>query len=152
MAVYALLGRSHLDDFIHVEDLLLLDVAINGYLPGACFEILGEAGGLVLIGRKFVVIVVVGDIFKWGNFLGGGEWTFLESWYGGQSRAAVSPHYRGRYQVADAKAGDGRRTGNCYACEEFSAVQIDSLGRDFGPFDVGSFFYKHKTTLFKVRL
>ena len=63
MPIDALFRRGHLDDRVHVEHLLLLDLAVDGDRPRTRLEILGQPGGLVLVGRKFVVVVVVGDVF-----------------------------------------------------------------------------------------
>ena len=68
MAVDALLRRGHLDDRVHIEHLFLLYLAIDGDGPGTGLEILGQTGGLVFVGGKFVVVVVVGDVFVGRDF------------------------------------------------------------------------------------
>ena len=79
MAIDALFRNSHFYDRIYVQHLLFLDVAVYGHSPRAGFEILGQLGGFVFVGRKFVEVVVVGDILVGRFFFGGTERAFLET-------------------------------------------------------------------------
>ena len=73
MAVNALLRRRHFDDRVDVESLFFLDRAVDGHRPRAGFEIFRQLRRLVFVGRKFVIVVVIGHVFIGRDGFGGAE-------------------------------------------------------------------------------
>ena len=127
MAVDALFGRGHFHDGVDVEHLLFLDVAVDGHRPGTGLEILGQVGGLVLVGGEFVEVVVVGDVLVGRFFFGGAERAFLEAVNFGVGLGGE----RGVGKIAEGDTGDGGRAGDRCAGEKVAAVQISSLRSNF---------------------
>ncbi len=130
MTVDALFGSSHLDDRVDVEHLLFIDVAVDGYRPGAGLEILCQTGRLVFVGGEFVEIVVVGDILV-GRFLfRRAEGAFLEAinlgvGAGGERRSDQIA------KITEGHTGNGSRAGDRCAGEEIAPVQIGRFGSNF---------------------
>jgi hypothetical protein len=127
MAVDALLGRSHLDDGVDVEFLLLVDQAVDFDFPGAGAEFLGELGGTVFVGREFVVVVVGGDVFVGSDRFGGAERALLDA----VDFVSRERHRGRRDEFAQACAGGGCGSGERCAGQKLAAVQIQSAGSDF---------------------
>ena len=146
MAIDALFRRGHLDDGVHIEHLLLLDVAVDGDGPGTRLEILCQAGRLVLVGGKFVVVVVVGDVFVGRDRFGGGEWTLLDA----VNLGVGLRHRRGRSYFAQAHSRRHRRCARQRrACQKLSPVQVQALRGDLGRWNVGRFLDQHEGKLLK---
>ena len=79
MTVNAFLRRGPFNNRIHVHNLLLGNQAVNRYGPGTSFEIFCQASRSVLVGRKLVIIVVVGYVLVWCDLLCCGERTLLNA-------------------------------------------------------------------------
>jgi hypothetical protein len=79
MTVDALLGRSHLENGVDVEFLLLLHLAVDLDLPWPCAEILRQLSRFVFFSAELVVVVVVGYVFIRSDSLGGAEGALLNS-------------------------------------------------------------------------
>src|SRR5580704_8380373 len=126
MTIDALLGRSHLDDLVHIEFLLLVDQAVDLHLPRTRAEVLRQFGGLFLFGRELVVVVVVGHVFVGRDGLGGAERTLLDA------VNLVSRENCGSRVNCFAKsnARGSSSSGNCSAGQKFAPVKVQALGSD----------------------
>ncbi len=139
MTVDALLGWGHLEDGVDIQFLFFFDLAIDLNFPGARAEFLGEFGGFVFLRRKFVVVVVVGDVFIGSNGLGGAERALLDAVdFGARQR-----YGRGRDDFAQTHASGRRGSGERRAGQKLAAVQIQALGSDFRRRNVWRFLDQH---------
>src|SRR5579864_111503 len=120
MAVDPLLGRSHLDDRVHIQFLLFVDLAVDLHLPRPGAEILGEFGWSILVSGELVIVVVVGDVFVRSNGLGSTERTLCDA----VNFVARKSDGGGCSQLAHAEASGNGGPGDGGACQELAAVQV----------------------------
>src|SRR3954467_10669448 len=100
MTVDALFRRRHFDNGVYVQHLLFLDLTVDGNGPRTRLEVLRYVGGLVLVGREFVIVVVIGDVFVGSDRLSGREWALLNAINLGVGLC----HFRWRSELAQADA------------------------------------------------
>src|SRR5580700_444625 len=81
MSIYTLFGCGEFNDRIHIEDLFLLHQPLDTDRPRPGSEILSQPCGPVLVSRKLVVVIVVGDILIRRNGLTGAELALLDAVY-----------------------------------------------------------------------
>jgi hypothetical protein len=81
MPINAFLGRGELNDRIDIEGLFVLHQPLDTDRPRPGFEILGQPRGRVLVSRKFMVVVVVGDILIRRDGFTGAELALLDAVY-----------------------------------------------------------------------
>ena len=79
MAINAFFRSSPFDDRVNVQLLLLLHEAINSDGPWTSLKVLRQPGRFVFIGRKLVIVVVIGDVFIRSDFLARRETAFLNA-------------------------------------------------------------------------
>ena len=140
VAVDALFWRRHLEDGVYVEFLLLVDQAVDLYLPGTRAEILGQSGGFVLVRRKLVVVVLVGDVFIGSDGFGRAERTFLDA----VNLVAGLDDRRWRDDLAQTDSRRRGRACNCRASEKLAPVQAKIFRSDLRGRNVPCALNEHK--------
>src|ERR1700676_3089504 len=147
MAIDALFGRSHLHDRVHIENLLLLNLTVDGDCPGAGLEILGKIGGLVFVGGEFVEIVVITEILIGIMLLGGAERAFLDAANLSVGFGDESGIRETLAETMKSDARDRRRAGKRRASQKVATVQISRFGSNFRRWNLLRFPDQHCSPL-----
>ena len=123
-----------------------LTLAVDGDRPGTRLEVLGQPGGFVLVSRKFVVVVVVGDVLVGSDGFSGREGTLLDAvnlrigLRHGRRRSHFVQAHSGRHR----RRARQRRTG-----QKLPPVQVKAFRGDLGGWNIGRLLDQHEGKLLK---